>query len=117
MIRDILLALVVLTLVGGGAACDRGNAFEQARIGQARLTIARLKNAIVEYAVTHQTCPRDLQVLVAERHIQSLPRDPWGERLVYRCPGANDKDGGDVSSKGPDRTLGTRDDINSWEMR
>lgn len=44
----------------------------------------------------------------------SVPRDPWQEPYVYRYPGARNKMGYDLFSKGPDRTEDTADDIGNW---
>lgn len=38
-------------------------------------------------------------------------RDAWGQRLEYRYPGKNHKDGYDLWSIGPDGEDGTDDDI------
>jgi hypothetical protein len=74
--------------------------------------------AVDLYATQHRDrCPRDgVAGLVSERLLKKHPRDPWGEELIFTCPGVHHPDGADVVSKGPDRREGTRDDIRSWEI-
>ncbi len=43
-----------------------------------------------------------------------LPVDPWGEPYQYRNPGTHNKTSYDLSSKGPDKTDGTADDVGNW---
>lgn len=40
--------------------------------------------------------------------------DPWGEELEYEYPGDVNEDGYDLISKGPDKDLGTEDDITNF---
>jgi general secretion pathway protein G len=64
-----------------------------------------------------QSCPSSLEEL--GKLIDQETVDPWGTELVMLCgesapPEAN---GFGVISAGPDRKMGTEDDINSWERR
>ena len=47
-------------------------------------------------------------------YIRELPKDPWGNDYMYRCPAEKSKDGFDVWSMGPDGKDGTDDDIGNW---
>jgi general secretion pathway protein G len=60
-------------------------------------------------------CPRSLAELHAAGLVRGRPVDPWGEPLVYRCPGEASGEGFDVASRGPDRVVGPADDVNGWE--
>jgi general secretion pathway protein G len=40
----------------------------------------------------------------------SLPKDPWQNDYVYRCPGTKNPNGYDLYSAGPDHTPDTADD-------
>jgi general secretion pathway protein G len=44
-----------------------------------------------------------------------LPRDPWGNPYVYRCPPSERGVDYDLLSVGPDGIEGTIDDITNWE--
>ena len=54
--------------------------------------------------------------LVSERLLKKHPKDPWGQELVFTCPGNNNPDGADVVSRGPDKREGTEDDVRNWEL-
>jgi general secretion pathway protein G len=41
---------------------------------------------------------------------KQVPRDPWGNDYVYRCPGQKRPDSYDLYSAGPDRRQDTEDD-------
>jgi hypothetical protein len=45
--------------------------------------------------------------------LERVPLDPWGEKYEYSNPGKLNSRGFDLVSKGPDRQLGTEDDINN----
>ena len=47
-------------------------------------------------------------------YVRKLVPDPWARPYVYRCPGAHNKDGFDLSSAGPDGREGTDDDVTNW---
>jgi general secretion pathway protein G len=40
----------------------------------------------------------------------SLPKDPWQNDYIYRCPGVKNPNGYDLFSAGPDRKADTADD-------
>ena len=41
---------------------------------------------------------------------KELPRDPWHNPYIYRCPGTKNPNGYDLFSAGPDRQPDTQDD-------
>jgi len=59
-------------------------------------------------------CPPDLDELRKAKIIDKPAKDSWGQKLLYKCPGDNNKDGVDISSKGPDKQEGTEDDLDNW---
>jgi hypothetical protein len=71
---------------------------------------------MVHYQTDHpDRCPPSLQTLIDERDLNKLPRDEWGQPLLFTCPGSHHADV-DVVSAGKDRRFGTVDDINSWDL-
>jgi general secretion pathway protein G len=56
------------------------------------------------------TTKEDLQALHLEK---GVPKDPWGNPYVYRCPGQHDVNGFDLYSFGPDGKEGGGDDIHN----
>jgi general secretion pathway protein G len=41
---------------------------------------------------------------------REVPKDPWGNDYIYRCPGLKNPSGYDLYSAGPDRQADTADD-------
>jgi len=48
---------------------------------------------------------------------KGLPKDPWGNLYVYRCPGQYNVNGYDLHSLGPDGQDGSGDDIDNWSQK
>ena len=78
-----------------------------------RVAIKNLVSALEIYKLEtkDRECPENLSGLVERRYILSLPRDAWGEEFFYRYPGEMQAGKADVISKGPDKILGTGDDL------
>jgi hypothetical protein len=83
----------------------------------AKKRVKAAREAVTQFMIETPACPHTIAELVAGKYLDpTSSRDPWGSELVMRCPGNNDAEGADITSPGPDRTLGTSDDINSWEF-
>jgi len=48
---------------------------------------------------------------------KGLPKDPWGNPYVYRCPGRHTPGGYDLHSFGPDGKDGGGDDVDNWSRK
>ena len=96
--------------------CIRG--FCHSPIRTARLRVRAARDAITQYMIETPSCPHVVDALVAGRVLdRSNAKDPWGSPLRITCTASSrDEDGGDAISLGPDKELGTADDINSWEL-
>ena len=112
MLIEIMVVVAIIGLVMGGVALVAWRAYIRAQIRVAQNEIYSLKEGIRHWALDgrDRVCPASLDELLAEKYINKLPRDPWGQPFMYVCPAQND-DGYDISSKGPDRLAGTDDDI------
>ena len=112
MLIEIMVVVAIIGLVMGGVALVAWRAYQRAQIREAQHEVHTLMHAIVDWRLDHneRLCPATLDELYQEKRITKLPRDPWGQPFVYVCPAQND-DGYDISSKGPDRLAGTDDDI------
>jgi len=108
----VLLGLGLLGLVGTAAGWRETSAHYAAR-DAARALLATETQTILDWQERHprQPCPASL---TEAGGAAAAPRDPWGEPLVYRCPGLAG-DSFELVSKGPDRLLGTGDDLSGWE--
>jgi hypothetical protein len=87
------------------------------KIPTAMKRVKAARDAAMQYMIDNLSCPQDVGELVAGKYLdRGNAKDPWGSELVLTCPGTNDASGVDVSSPGPDRQLGSFDDIKSWEL-
>jgi hypothetical protein len=60
-------------------------------------------------------CPERIEELI--RYAQGKDtKDPWGTEYVIKCDGLPEGTELGVVSAGPDKTLGTEDDIRSWDL-
>ena len=122
IIIGVLVAMVVPRLTGRS---------EQARIAAATADIeANLAVALDLYELDNGGYPtgeQGLDALLEKPSIppvppnwngpylkRRLPKDPWGEPYIYRCPGLNNTYDYDLFSKGPDGIEGNADDIVNW---
>jgi hypothetical protein len=107
------LAVGLVAVLGAGFHADHARYRAQQA---ARGLVAEYSQAVLHYRARSGAprCPRRLEELADLGLAQRPPVDPWGQPLVYRCPGES-PEGFDVVSTGPDRIEGTADDVNGWE--
>jgi hypothetical protein len=88
-------------------------------LSTAKMRVKAARGAVAQFMIDTGRCPHSIDELVAGKYLDHANlKDPWGSALALTCPGgSSDTDGGEVTSLGPDRQLGTSDDINSWELR
>jgi general secretion pathway protein G len=111
----VLFALSMFTHVGGTAQRVRHSAVT-ADIDSINLQLREYKAMNGSYPTIEQ----GLEALVIQRTseprpsywppLKELPRDPWGNNYVYRCPGTNNPDSYDLFSSGSDGIPDTADD-------
>lgn len=116
-LAQVLVALTLCGVVSVIAAGWREASVRCAARDEARALVGVTTRAVLEWQERHpgHVCPRALQEALPAGPAGATPRDPWGEPLVYRCPGTASVDGFDLLSTGPDRRAGTADDIPGWE--
>jgi len=112
---EILVVLAIIGLVMGGVGVYAFGQFKQARVDNAWNEIRQLEMNIETYMMQANKCPKTMQDLKARGVIKKVTKDPWGEEWVIKCPGEHGD--ADISSGGPDKTLGNEDDVNSWETK
>jgi len=123
---ELLLVLVILAVLAGIIVPRFAKRSEQARVTAAQTDIAMLETALDLFETDngrYPTTQEGLQVLLTKPGSapdwrgpyikKGMPSDPWGNAYIYACPGANNPDGFDLSSLGPDGKQGG-DDINNW---
>ena len=119
------LMLVVL-IIGILAAVVVPRVVDSKIIGQINAAKGQVKlfeTAIDLYQLETNGLPGDLKDLVVDPgdddwngpylKTRRLPKDPWGNRYVYKPDGTRGV-GYDVYSLGPDEADGTEDDIGNW---
>lgn len=117
-IIGILAAVVVPRLVGRS---------DEARISAAKLQIDNINLALDAFNLdtgrfpateegleSLRTKPGNVQAWKGPYLKKNVPKDPWGNAYIYRCPGTHGPDY-DMQSNGPDGVEGGGDDIANWE--
>ena len=112
MLIEIMVVVAIIGLVMGGVAVVAWRAYQRALLREAQHEIHAVKEAIQHWKLdgNDRVCPASLEELFAGKYITRSPRDPWGQPFVYVCPAQNDE-GFEVTSKGPDRLAATEDDV------
>jgi general secretion pathway protein G len=116
---ELILVTVIIGILAGAVALNVRGRVTQAGTARAAGDIKTYETAIDTYALDHQDrLPKSLDELVSgERtYVKLLRKDPWGNPYVYVNPGKHNKNGYDLSSKGPDGVAGNDDDINNWDI-
>jgi len=93
--------------------------FCEHRVSNARMRVKAAQDAAIQFMIEQTSCPRGIDDLVAGRFLErGNAKDPWGSRILIICPSRGGCDGlcADALSLGPDKELGTADDIKSWAM-
>lgn len=108
----VLAILAILAATLGRAVFSR---WEEGRRKSTVLQIREVSATVLHHMIERGACPT-VDDLVAAKQLRKVPIDPWGTKLDVRCPGTKDPDGVDVVSAGPDRAMGTEDDLASWEL-
>jgi len=114
---EIMVVVAIIGLLMGTVGVVAYGRFQRAKVTNAKQIVSNMKQALVHYAMDNKDpCPTDLKVLHTQKLIDKDPKDPWGEELIFKCPGEHDTESADIVSKGPDKKEGTEDDIKSWEL-
>jgi len=127
---ELLLVLVILATLAAIVVPKFTKRSEQARITAAGMDIAILEVSLDAFEIDtgrYPTTEEGLRALVEEPagikgwhnpYIKrGVPKDPWGNAYVYRCPGQHNTSGYDLHSLGPDGQNGGGDDIDNWSER
>jgi general secretion pathway protein G len=126
-----VVAVGMLMMIPGRiCACGGGHA-SQARLVAARTDMKNLETALDQFRADVGRYPMTAEGLVALRQAPAQSSnwhgpyiraeeqpliDPWEQLYVYRSPGEHNATSFDLTSCGPDRRLGTSDDIANWKQ-
>ena len=107
------IGLAALAVVVLGAACNIFGAGGQGRIERTRTDLLVIEGAATLYVVRNGgRCPSSVADLVEDGQLSGSARtaDAWGTDFSVECEPPSDPV---VVSAGPDRTIGTEDDLRS----
>ena len=117
---ELMVVLVIIGLLATIVIINVMPATDQAAVTKARADIATLEQGMEMYRLKHMNYPGGgdgLQLLVSERLVKRLPKDPWGNPYKYRAPGQHGEY--DLWSEGADGAPGgegENTDIVSWDV-
>jgi general secretion pathway protein G len=114
---EIMVVVAIISMLMGTVAVGAFAQLEKSKQKNAKMIIKAIEQGLVAYQTDNtDSCPKTLTDLYTQKYLTKDPKDPWGEPLVFKCPGEHNKDGADIVSKGKDKQEGTADDIKSWEL-
>ncbi len=127
---ELLLVLVILGTLAALVVPKFTKRSEQAKIVAARTDLANIEVALDAFEVDcgrNPTTEEGLKALLEQPSSaigwqgpylkRGVPKDPWGNTYMYRCPGQHNTTGVDLYSYGPDGQEGGSDDIDNWTQR
>lgn len=119
IILGLLASLTVPSLMENKNRADQQKALSD---------IAAIENALDMYKLDNGYYPTESQGVISlvikpidlpipriypnSGYIRRLPKDPWGNSYLLNNPGKHEDI--DIFSAGPDREVGTEDDIGNW---
>jgi prepilin-type N-terminal cleavage/methylation domain-containing protein len=107
---EVLIVVAILAMVGGGVAAFALPKYREAQKTSAKTGARVVRTAIQQWqaANNESVCP-SISQLVQEKHLDpgTSTNDPWGQPFAPVC--ADDEV--TVTSSGPDKKKGTKDDI------
>ena len=107
---EVLIVVAIVAMVAGGVTVFALPRYKEAQVRSAETWARTIRAAIQNWqAASNETgCPTISQ-LVQEKHLDpgTSLKDPWGQDFTLNCT----EDEIFVSSPGPDKKKGTKDDI------
>ena len=121
---EIMIVVSIIVILLGLAISKMGNPTGFAKSVAVRADVQSIGTQLMQYEAMNGFYPsteQGLQALVSQPEseprpsrwypfFKELPKDPWGNPYIYRCPGIRHPDKYDLFSAGPDRQADTADD-------
>lgn len=111
---ELLLVVAILGILAGVVAVNVAGHGDKARIAATRQSIAAIETAVRVYEVTNGTFPDSLDQLTVATEETAAPlkkealNDSWGSAFQYK---KTSKTSFEVRSAGPDKSMGSGDDL------
>jgi general secretion pathway protein G len=128
---EVLIVILILGILAAAIAPQFMNTTKKARVDVTKAQIDGLKSQLNlfnthcgRFPTTDEglaallTKPDDeaLEAHWAGPYLDKAPKDAWGHTLNYESPGTYNETSYDLSSPGPNGTMGDEDDITNWEQ-
>ena len=121
---EIMLVVTIIALLLGTAIYKLAGNVEYARHTRVQADVQGINTQLRLYESMngfYPTTEQGLQALVVQpdsdprpsrwyQLYKELPKDPWQNPYIYRCPGTKHPESYDLFSAGPDRVADTADD-------
>ena len=121
---EIMIVVIIIVILLGLAISKIGNPTGFAKQTAVRADVQAIGTQLQLYESMngfYPTTEQGLQALVTQPQndprparwyqlFKQIPKDPWGNDYIYRCPGTKHPDSYDLLSAGPDRKSDTADD-------
>ncbi|PYJ48117.1 MAG: type II secretion system protein GspG [Verrucomicrobia bacterium] len=121
---EIMIVVSIIVILLGLAISKIGNPTGFAKQTAVRADVQAIGTQLQLYESMngfYPTTEQGLQALVTQPQndprparwyqlFKQIPKDPWGNDYIYRCPGTKHPDSYDLLSAGPDRKSDTADD-------
>jgi general secretion pathway protein G len=126
---ELLLVVVIIGILAAIVVPKLTGRSEDAKIGATQATMKSIRTSLGMYETDNGKFPTQEQGLMAlieaptsapipkkypkdgYLDTKDLPKDGWGNEIVYKNPGEKNTNGYDLVSAGPDEHMGTDDDI------
>jgi general secretion pathway protein G len=126
MVEIILVVVIIMTLAAVVGPRLVGKA-KQAKINTTKIQMSAIKTALGSFDVAVGRLPSTSEGLEAlakrpsglsekewpDKFMDEVPKDAWGQPFEYKSPSEHGKDY-DLISGGPDKKIGTDDDITNF---
>jgi general secretion pathway protein G len=113
---EVLIVVAILAMVAGGVAVFALPRFKEAQIKTAKSGAQTIRQAVMQWQLTNSdsSCPTVSQ-MVQEKFLDpgADTKDPWGQAYEIDCS----DDDVHVTSSGPDKSKGGKDDIRVPQSR
>ena len=112
---EIMIVVSIIVILLGLAISKMGNPTGFAKSVAVRADVQSIGTQLMQYEAMNGFYPTTEQGLGARPNrwypfFKEIPKDPWGNTYIYRCPGIKHPDKYDLFSAGPDRLPDTGDD-------
>lgn len=126
---EIVIVIGIIAIILGAGIGGMNNIQNTSKIVSTEKQIQSLEAVLESYKILAGSYPSEAQGLDAltakpsvqpvpkkwMKQINSVPQDQWQSAYVYKNPGSKDQTTYEIISMGPDKQLGTEDDISNQD--